>query len=459
MNEPLITMTHVCQSWRNLLLSTPALWTQIDFSTSGSEQAEDFLSRSGNQPLSIYQSLTSEDDVDPFLSATLRNIHRLQRLELDSSLPDLEPVLTRFTTPAPELEHLEIVHEIEGTERDMEFHDTIFECQLPKLLSLSLRWLRTDLRPFSFPSLTRFSFMTGTNISVRDLASFFERCPSLEFIEIILACMPEVPVAPPSQRVRLAALKKLIFDQSTCSSGLLDHLILPNCREVVLEGLFTGAEFDYAGDPAARIHPSSIDHLPVTRGITKAVAMPISCILSGPGGNLRFWCFKGTREDFDAEFFTSFSPISVSEIRELWVGQRTNSYSSPRPWKQTVAGVRGAFGVLAKVEDLTIVSCETKPFFSTLGVAADGGILLPGLRKLTVYIGCGDLDILALIECAEARKEHSRPIGEVIVVFEDEPGTDFVEGLESLRALVGELRYGVGEAPEMLWNGETTGTR
>jgi hypothetical protein len=61
MNKPLITMTHVCRSWRNVLLSTPSLWTQIDFSMSTkSQQAEGFLRRSGNQPLDIYQYL--EDD-------------------------------------------------------------------------------------------------------------------------------------------------------------------------------------------------------------------------------------------------------------------------------------------------------------------------------------------------------------------------------------------------------------
>ena len=74
---------------------------------------------------------------------------------------------------------------------------------------------------------------------------------------------------------------------------------------------------DRRGSPTPQIHPPSIDHLPVTRGITKAVAMPNLCVLSGPDVNLRFWCFEGTRRKFDAEFFTSFSPISTLRIREL----------------------------------------------------------------------------------------------------------------------------------------------
>ena len=453
MNEPLITMTHVCRSWRNALLSTPSLWTQIDFSTYESKQAEGFLNRSGEQLLDIYQAFISEEDTEPFLSTTLPNTHRLQRLEIASYLPDLESVLKRFTRPAPELECLEITNAIDITDRDMGFHSTIFEGRFPKLLSLSLHWLHMNLPSFSFPSLKRFNFMTGTNIPVERLTSFLERHPLLEYIQISVPCVVVGLPAPPRKRVQLDALKELRFNELACSSGLLNHLSLPKCTEVVLEGLFTGAEFDDNGCPAARVHPSSIDHLPVTRGITKAVAMPISCILSGPGGNLRFWCFRGTRENFDAEFFTSFSPISVSEIRELWVGHRDRSSTSPRPWEQTPAGVRGAFGVLTKVEDLTIVNCDTMPFFSTLGATVDGGVLLPRLRKLTIYVGRGDLDVSALIQCAEARKEHFQPIGEVVVVFEDEPEGDFVEGAQLLRAFVGGLIYRVGQAPRTTWDG------
>ena len=70
---------------------------------------------------------------------------------------------------------------------------------------------------------------------------------------------------------------------------------------MMLKGQFTGEAFDSYGCPAAQIHPSSIDHLPVTRGITKAVAIPNACILSGKNGNLRFWCLGGgTRGEFDA---------------------------------------------------------------------------------------------------------------------------------------------------------------
>jgi len=444
-------MTHVCRSWRNTLLSTPSLWTQIDFSTSMSKQAKGFLGRSGNQLLDIHQFLEDEDHVEPFLSTTLRNIHRVRWLDIDSFFPHLERMLIRFTEPAPNLEYLEITNNPNITGRDMKFDNTIFGGRLPKLTSLSLHYLRTNLRGFDFPSLKRFVFTTGTNISVQDLASFFERCPLLEFIQISLSYSPQPPVAPPGERVRLAALNELKFDHTASTSGLLDHLVLPKCTNVMLKGQFTGETLDQYGEPAARIHPSSIDHISVTRGITKAIAMPNSCILSGPNGNLRFWCFEEVRGNFDAGFFTLFSPISTSEIRELWVGQRTEFYfgDSKDPWKQTIAGVRGVFEVLTKVEDLTVVNCETEPFFATLGAALDDG-LVPGLRSLTIYVGCGDLNTPALMQCAKARKEHSRPLREVTVVFKAEPGADVIQEVESIGEFVGELTHRIGETPELI---------
>ena len=442
-------MTHVCRSWRNTLLSTPTLWTQIDFSKSPkSQQAKGFLSRSGEQPLDIYQLFEQDDHIEPFLSITLRNMSRLRRLEIFSFLHYLEDLLESFSVSAPVLEYLHVANETSETERDMEL-PTMFGGRLPKLTNLSLHSLHTDLRGFSTPSLTRFIFSTSTDTSIQNLISFFERCPLLEFIHLDFPLTPEPPTLPPKKRVRLTSLKELELDQRASTSGLLDHLVLPKCVKMMLKGEFTGEELSKYGDRAARIHPSSIDHLPIMRGITKAVAMRNSCVLSGPNGHLRLFFFDETRDNFDREFFTSLSPISVLEIRELWVGQEITR--NGRPLGQTTAGARGAFGVLTKVEDLSMVNCNTKTFFSALSTTSYDGIILPRLQRLTIYVGRGDLDIPALIQCVKARKGCSRPL-EVTVVFEEKPGADLVEGVESVREFVGELYHHVGLAPRLMFD-------
>ena len=183
--------------------------------------------------------------------------------------------------------------------------------------------------------------------------------------------------------------------------------------------------------------------------------MPNSCILSGPNGRLRFRCTRGDRDNFDANYFSFFSPTPASEIRELSVGARVELGNGRKPWEQTAACVRGAFGVLLKVEDLTIVNCKTEAFFAALGATTDDSVLLPALRKLTIYVGYGDLDVSTLVRCAEARFKHSRPLGEVTIVLEKELGAGMIPAVESLRGFVGELNYSVGEAPELKWESES----
>ena len=450
MNKPLITMTHVCQSWRNTLLSTPSLWTRIDFSMSTrSQQAQGFLRRSGNQLLDVHQFLDKIDQVEPFLSTTIENLYRIQGLSIVSFPPYLEPLLRNFSSSAPELKNLEITNGPGMTQTEIRFI-RMFRGRMEKLTSLSLHYLCTNICDFNFPSLTRFSFSAGTHISVRDLTSFFERCPLLEFIQICLSYTPQSPTAPPHRRVCLAALRELRLDRTACTTGLLDHLILPKCTEMMLKGVFTGETLGPGRRPAARIHPSSIDYLPVMTGITKVVAMPDSCVFSGPNGNLGFWCFEGTRGNLDTDFFTSFPPITVSQIKELLVGRGTPSYSTTThgPWKQTITWARGAFEVLTKVEDLTMVSCETWPFFVALGATMDGEILLPELRNFTIYVGYEDLRLSALIQCAKARKKHFRPLEKMTVVWGKDPSPDVMQEVESLREFMGELIHGVGEAPK-----------
>ena len=456
MNKPLIMMTHVCRSWRNLLLSISSLWTQIDFSVSTDQQIEYFLRRSGNQPLDICHYLTDLDDVEPFLSITLHNLFRLRRLSITTCIPRFGRLLGSFSSPAPELEHLEIIHDPNITVMRTKFPRN-FGGRMPKLTSLSLHYIPIDLHDFNFPILTRLIFETEVIISVQDLTSFFGRCPSLEFIHICLPYPPQPHTPPPRRRVCLAALQEIILDQTACAIDLFDHLILPKCTEVRLRGIFVDETPDHHSSLVARIHPSSIDYLPVMRGIIKAVATAAWCSLAGPNGKLTLSCCNVAREKFDTDFFTSFSPISISQIRELWVGQKAYGGIKGWTWRQTAVEIHGVFAVLTKVEDLTIVNCQTGPFFVTLGATVEDGVLLPGLRRLTVYGRSEDLDVPALTKCAKARQEHFRPLGEVTVVWEEDPGADIMREVESLREFVGELIHQVGEDPELVRRGRECG--
>lgn len=67
-----------------------------------------------------------------------------------------------------------------------------------------------------------------------------------------------------------------------------------------------------------------------------------------------------------------------------------------------------------------------------------------------IYVGHENLDVPALIRCAKVRKEHSRPLEEVTVVLENEPGVGFIREVESLRETVAEAKHRVCESPILI---------
>jgi len=137
-NKPLITMTHVCRSWRDALLSIPSLWTKIDFSMSTKSQQEAFLCRSGKQPLNIYHYLEYEEHIEPFLSITSHNIFRIQELYISSCLRNLAALLRNFSA-APELKYLTIENDSNISKMEINL-PKIFGGQMPKTHKSRVIW-------------------------------------------------------------------------------------------------------------------------------------------------------------------------------------------------------------------------------------------------------------------------------------------------------------------------------
>ena len=74
-------------------------------------------------------------------------------------------------------------------------------------------------------------------------------------------------------------------------------------------------------------------------------------------------------------------------------------------------------------------------------------MLLPQLRKLTIYGGGGGLGFSALVKYGKARKPHLRPPGQATMVWRS--GAGVAQEVESPKELV-EVARRVGEAPKSL---------
>ena len=246
-------MMHVCRTWRGVLIFTRGLRTNINCSIP--LQAMEFLCRSGEQLDVFHSPKVGQGMTEPLFHAIHCDAYHLLSFKVVSGCLLLEWLLGEFAEWAPKLKHLVIDIDNNATGGDLPLHKPMFEGRLPKLTNLGLRYLRSNLRGFNFPSLTRFHFTTGTITPVCDLTSFFERSPLLELTNIRLSYSPKSPTVPPKKRVRLPALRELELHWTACTAGLFDDLILPQCEELILRGQFTGKNLDHM---VALLHKSSI---------------------------------------------------------------------------------------------------------------------------------------------------------------------------------------------------------
>ncbi|TFK64113.1 hypothetical protein BDN72DRAFT_963455 [Pluteus cervinus] len=100
-----IGLSHVCQRWRHIALTTPGLWASIVFSRP--KWTSEMLTRARQAPLILRANLEqqSSEKVVPIIT---HNISRLRILELTASRSTLTELLKDLEAEAPALESLSI---------------------------------------------------------------------------------------------------------------------------------------------------------------------------------------------------------------------------------------------------------------------------------------------------------------------------------------------------------------
>lgn len=185
----IVTISHVCKFWRNVSLTSPALWTDINLHH---QAANTFLARSVNQPLRLYL-LNSPPALETRSSrGTNLGSHdgkRVRELVLRADKDCMEDVIDHLGQSFPELVvallHLE----------QLETGDS-FVFNASNVLTPKLRVLRTsniditdslsihnDKVPGQLSGLT-FLELSDTDPDIypsEDIIPLIQRCPSLEF--------------------------------------------------------------------------------------------------------------------------------------------------------------------------------------------------------------------------------------------------------------------------------------
>ena len=215
----LITATHVCHLWRMTLLSSPRLWSYLDFTNE--ECALVFLERSKSAPLVV--DLMDSYDPSEIVRESLKEIAtRAATLRAEHS-PFLDDLLAH---PMPMLEVLEVTKSDELPPKK--------HVHLPSLTSLIISGL--DPLRFHVPLLTSFHHAHNPINPSQEwsggiLLGFFRNCPLLE--TVFLSC----DVRPDSNEIVSLPLLRSFTHDSPCNEYqlyLFDRLSLPSTCRVVL---------------------------------------------------------------------------------------------------------------------------------------------------------------------------------------------------------------------------------
>lgn len=205
--QDIVSVTHVCRSWRRVAIATPELWTEIRMTKL--EVVEVFLERSGAVPLIVDLPLHSGGQIDSDLLRTVvPHTYRFCQLSVLSHRGPLYIGSACFPKPAPLLVRLTIHHPM-GNSPILLFGD-----QAPRIRELVIFsngvWLQNKL--WRLTSLHVTLYKTGrTRSRLLPFFDMLDRCPVLE--EMFLswgnwAVHPEPPQLP---TVPLHRLRRLLL--------------------------------------------------------------------------------------------------------------------------------------------------------------------------------------------------------------------------------------------------------
>ncbi|KAF5362208.1 hypothetical protein D9756_002339 [Leucocoprinus leucothites] len=251
-----IRVTHVCQSWRDLSLSFPALWSVIsDFTDT--KMAHEMLERAQTNPLAYcgrisHQSIPESREQ---YKNILARIHQVKSLDLtyDVNAHDrLRKFLVKMATSStPYLASIRLAFQ-DGNDQHWRYHVLIPNIAFknaPCLTSVTLERVRLSWRT-CFLHRLRLSHLKLCHINppptLEQIICVLEKMPELVSLALV-RCLPRYNGSDSSQ-VHLNYLESLVLDDELeiCERFLAAHLRFPRqaqlrlrCNENPFQPLFS----------------------------------------------------------------------------------------------------------------------------------------------------------------------------------------------------------------------------
>jgi hypothetical protein len=413
----LIDATHVSRFWRQVLLSTPSLWSDLRFLRE--EAAFELLERSGSTPISVLIATPESQSRDAALDLIQQHAKRLATLIITGTESDILMPLPR----SPSLKKLDISCFDDFDSEQMLQDAYTFD----SLTTLVVRGGDTFL--FNVPLLTRLQVDSRMALDRGKLLDFLAHCLLLEELEVDY----DAEVIPEDDAHGTVELQHLRFYSHSTRDN--EHLSLFNKLSIPLSCVV----FNYwngprdAGD-GFEVHsfcnPSPLAavkriQLNTSKGDatvelidaeTNRVYMVISVDPNGLDTNRPNLEQQKDDQIVNETYLAYLKTLGASTVEVLCV-------EGPFPWMLSQAG--DALSYLEEIETLVLSNSVATPFICALAPGFDdetGTILDKGrcdkLNEIVVYarsfIDNDDKDFLThLIQVAKRRKEADIPIRHV----------------------------------------------
>ena len=382
-DQDLITLTHVCNGWRELFISCPFLWTYLD--CKNVEKTRVYIERSKSSLLEVHL----REECSPFLYdaflLTVPYLGRLKSLYLSGSSANLVKIAnTYFHSPAPFLEQLYMRYSLPNR---YAVEAPFFDGNLPSLRVLRLNGVFTNLPWENLANLTTFDFHNGPDngISTAQLLDFFECAPLLSNISLFHVS-PTASDTSLDQVVPLPSLKRLGITTHPVHSTLLKHLSIPSGASLALHSSFS--------DEASPIPDHLLKTFENLSSLSHITSIGIWCSrgvglqFHGPCGGLYVgsnWLGAVTSLPMiQNQALHSLNHFRISATEKLTITEYKNTLSpeiQKSPPYQTLL-------LMDALHTLVLVECHNIPFVSALDPrkSPSGALVCPKLEELVLHV-------------------------------------------------------------------------
>ena len=409
MGKDLVSLTHVCRSWREALTGCPALWSYLDFTST--ERTRIFIERAQSSPLEIF--IRDFRSYKTFL-LVLPHVARIVSISLVGSEGIIRLFTRYLSCPIPSLKILTII--LTGSV-PFPLNDTLFNGDVSSLRTLNLSGVIPHIPWKNLRNITTFTLrhVPESAVSVTELLDFFEQAPLL--CEIALRySSPDSSDAPPERVVPLPSLKNFkILTDFQPSSILLNHLSIP-------AGAFLHQELDVGSGLSLRSFlPETIGNLQNTSYISSVYLNfgdeDVSLLLDGPSGRFSVRGYGINWSSTPSEsILWSLGCFDLSRTRRLAV----STYEFQTLWK-IKNPVRRILDATKDLRQIFLNQRNNTPFILALNPNLSSGssnpVPCPKLEDLILYVEHGEsLDISGLVEMAKWRALEGAKLKSITVV-------------------------------------------